>query len=523
MNKIYLFTLIVGILTPICGCEKFLDTLPDNRTELDTPEKISAILTSAYPNKCPKLMMQYGSDNFMDLGKQHGTRFLIQQEAYLWQDMTAMGNDNTRFLWQTHYSAISNANQALEAIDNLGNPSSLSGQRAEALMCRAYAHYILSTIFCKEYNPETADKDMGIPYSESPENKVIVNYTRGTMAELYAKIDKDIEEALPHINDDLYTVPKYHFNQKAAYAFAARFKLFYIQKNKSNYTKAIEYADKALGVNPRSLLRDYTVYLPLGAKDIANKYPQASESANFLILPVYSIAARRGGRYALAREIMLKELYWAQGPWEKSGSNNFLYWARKLYNWGEGSRFPKCDEFWEESGFAHVVTVPFTSDETLLVRAEAKVMLEQYDQAMADLSLWYTSHCLPEFTYKGKKYTLPKLTREKINTFFAALPYAPVVSTVEGGKDRSIKKVLHPQGFTVSEGEQENFIHCVLHFRRLETLFEGQRWIDIKRYGIEVGHNRDNMEADILKVGDPRRVFQLPIDVIKAGLQANPR
>ena len=115
MNKIYLFTLIVGILTPICGCEKFLDTLPDNRTELDTPEKISAILTSAYPNKCPKLMMQYGSDNFMDLGKQHGTRFLIQQEAYLWQDMTAMGNDNTRFLWQTHYSAISNANQALEA------------------------------------------------------------------------------------------------------------------------------------------------------------------------------------------------------------------------------------------------------------------------------------------------------------------------------------------------------------------------------------------------------------------------
>ena len=94
---------------------------------------------------------------------------------------------------------------------------------------------------------------------------------------------------------------------------------------------------------------------------------------------------------------------------------------------------------------------------------------------------------------------------------------------VDGGKDRTIKKKLHPQGFSVSEGEQENFIHCILHFRRLETLFEGQRWIDIKRYGIEVGHNRKNEEAEILKVDDPRRAFQLPIDVIEAGIEANPR
>lgn len=52
------------------------------------------------------------------------------------------------------------------------------------------------------------------------------------MKELYAKINKDIEEALPLVNDGIYKVPKYHFNKKAAYSFAARFNLYY--KNLDN-------------------------------------------------------------------------------------------------------------------------------------------------------------------------------------------------------------------------------------------------------------------------------------------------
>ena len=46
-------------------------------------------------------------------------------------------------------------------------------------------------------------------------------YTRGTLAEVYSKIDADLIEGLPLITDEFYSVPKYHFNQKAAYAFAA--------------------------------------------------------------------------------------------------------------------------------------------------------------------------------------------------------------------------------------------------------------------------------------------------------------
>lgn len=78
-------------------------------------------------------------------------------------------------------------------------------------------------------------------------------------------------------------------------------------------------------------------------------------------------------------------------------------------------------------------------------------------------------------------------------------------------------------GFTVTEGDQESLIQCLLHLRRIETLHEGLRWYDIKRYGIEIAHNRDGLEDDVLLKDDPRRAIQIPQDVINAGLTANPR
>ena len=91
---------------------------------------------------------------------------------------------------------------------------------------------------------------MGIPYSETPETQVSPQYERGNMKELYEKINADIEEGLPLINDDIYSVPKYHFNRKAAHAFAARFNLYY-----HNYDKVIQYANIVLGNNPEKIMR----------------------------------------------------------------------------------------------------------------------------------------------------------------------------------------------------------------------------------------------------------------------------
>ena len=63
----------------------------------------------------------------------------------------------------------------------------------------------------------------------------------------------------------------------------------------------------------------------------------------------------------------------------------------------------------------------------------------------------------------------------------------------------------------------------MLHLRRVETVQEGLRWLDIKRYGIEISHNRDGETPDVLTKDDLRRAWQLPQDVISAGVPGNPR
>lgn len=96
----------------------------------------------------------------------------------------------------------------------MGNPTSLNPQKGEALLCRAYAHFLLANIFCEAYDPATAVAKLGIPYVTEPETTVTVSYERGTLAETYQKIEADLLEGLPLIEDNVYSVPKYHLTRK---------------------------------------------------------------------------------------------------------------------------------------------------------------------------------------------------------------------------------------------------------------------------------------------------------------------
>ena len=86
-------------------------------------------------------------------------------------------------MWNDCYKAIAAANAALDAINTMGNPSSLDPQRGEALLCRAYNHFVLVNIFSKAYSPKTSTTDLGIPYMTHLETTVSPEYTRGTVAE----------------------------------------------------------------------------------------------------------------------------------------------------------------------------------------------------------------------------------------------------------------------------------------------------------------------------------------------------
>lgn len=58
------------------------------------------------------------------------------------------------------------------------------------------------------YNPQTADQELGIPYTTVPETEVMPDgIERGTLSQVYENINRDIEEGLPLINDEVYSVP----------------------------------------------------------------------------------------------------------------------------------------------------------------------------------------------------------------------------------------------------------------------------------------------------------------------------
>ena len=195
MRKIYSYYLLMALTTValLSSCEDFLDEMPDNRTELDTEAKITNMLTAAYPETHYALIAEMASDNTDDNGGTWTAYNKLQEETATWQDATFKEDDSPYKLWNDCYKAIAAANAALNAIEELGNPASLNPQRGEALLCRAYSHFVLVNIFSKAYSPKTSTTDLGIPYMDHLETTVSPEYGRGTVAEVYKLIAADIE------------------------------------------------------------------------------------------------------------------------------------------------------------------------------------------------------------------------------------------------------------------------------------------------------------------------------------------
>mgnify|MGYP000373376746 FL=1 len=87
-----------------------------------------------------------------------------------------------------------------------------------------------------------------------------------------------------------------------------------------------------------------------------------------------------------------------------------------------------------------------------------------YSKALEDINFWIESHSALS---KDEGHDL---TEQEVNNFYNSLPYQPTIVTKD--KERSVKKRLNPEGFTVEPGTEENLIQLILQLRRLETMQE---------------------------------------------------
>ena len=528
------------------ACEDKLDEVPDNRTEIDSPGKVAKLLTSAYPDHTPAVICELSGDNYVDnnivVPATHNDPYNeFHEEAYKWVDINnyQMGQQDTPYsVWESYYQGIATVNHAVEAMvkmfpgiekmsadEILVNYPEISASWGEAHVLRAYLHFVLVNVFAESYkNDELSRAEKGIPYVRDVEDVVHVDYSTSeftrNITEFYQLIEEDMLKGLPLINDSNYPVPAYHFNKNAANAFAARFYLF-----KRDYEKCVKYANVALGANPSSMLRNWNNINPNTIDSRLLSFNDETAACNFLIQSTYSLQDRMlsAARYAIndgttftnngktyTIPSTLSLLYSGGGP---NWSGYLPAFDGHIFIWGAGQQFGvwlfRVYEYFEFTdkiagiGYVHMLYQPLTAEETLLCRAEANLYLGNRDAAIQDLGYWTNSKLVTNaLTLQG---ITRKYDRTKPNNIFC--------------------DDMHPaeMGFSkILTGDDQAVLDCILHFRRIETHYEGLRWFDIKRYGTTIYHhyrgaNEDEIHSDSLVWNDPRRVLQLPRNVIDAG------
>lgn len=493
MKKIFTYKYIGVFLFVITlsACNSFLDELPDNRTEIDSAEKIQELLVSAYPDGLYMGIAEAMSDNVADKITINDIN-RVNDRAYHWEDNLDITRDTPTFYWNAVYKAIASANQALESVTLLENRTNLDYLRGEALVARAYGHFMLAMLWCKAYNPATASSDMGLPYVTIAEKKVFGNYKRISLQEYYALIQKDLEEGIPLIDNNKYKQPKFHFTKEAAHGFATRFYLM-----KGDWNKVIEHANEVFSTtNASQFLRDINAFKPLTYAQKETNYASSSERANLLIVGASSLYGRSSlyvPKYGMTAEIQNK-LY------SSSFHPQGLSWSYSIYGQDGYLNLPKCIEYFKytnlaaKEGYPYAMMTLLSTDEVFLNRIEANIMLGNYSEALSDLNTY-----LPLKTLT----TMTPLTENNIDTKYAG------------------KGVDFNPNYTLDD-KQRVWLQCVIDLRQVEFYHEGIRWFDNKRLGMKITHTSSRGTFELTK-DDPRRELQIPQDAISNGIIQNPR
>jgi len=373
---------------------------------------------------------------------------------------------------------------ALEIIDGSPNMDQLTAHRGEALLARAYAHFMLVTLFAKAYDPASAASDPGVPYVTAPEKVVLAKYERKTVAYVYEMIEKDLKEGYPLIDEKIYgTAPKFHFNKQAAAAFATRFYMF-----KQDYAAAITYAQQALTGAVADNMRPWnTVLADLQYNELKAEYTKSTLRGNLLLQESQSVWGRSypSLRYGLGTAVFTK-IFNTPNP-------TGWYYAYPAYGTPAVYNIPKFYEYFVKESLSATSgdpynTIPlFTAEEVVLNRAEAYVRMNNRTAAIDDLNAFVSKN----------------------------------IDGYASSDNVTAKKMV--EFYKMPNDTSGAIINTALEFKKAFFLHEGMRWFDILRLKIPVTHTTVSGEVIVLGPDDKRRSLQLPILTIQAGLEPNTR
>lgn len=502
MNKIILYTFL-GLLS-LSSCQRYLETIPDSSlsVDIDSEDKISEILTGAYPEASYFSFLEARTDNVEE--RNNGVHTRLNEAMYFWEDYDQEDVDTPLNYWNSCYSGIAQANKALELLATYPKTDRVKALYGEAFLIRAYLHFMLVNIWAEPYGTQKSQNSLGIPYLEKPEKNALVDYKRGTVAEVYEKIERDLKLGISLVSDDYYKNPKFHFNKKAAYAFASRFYLI-----KGDWDAVIAYSNYVLGADPKLMIRNWdaiTENLYDNRARLYTQYASVESPSNLMLSSTESRINRNLGieKYGPTINSVIN-IYNKTGIIGCSQASKltfellypFIFSERPINN---GTYLAKFDELslFGNTGVKprglYVTNVLFSADEVMLNRMEAFAMKQLYSQSIDDL-----------LNYLQAKYNMD-------------LPCSR--DTYTSISDSYYSTFTPFYGMTI---KQLALIKTITDFRQKEFLHEGLRWFDIRRFYLPVNRTSKNPAYRPLLKEDPRKILQIPAEAISRGLEPNPR
>lgn len=364
----FLFIVMVSILSACMN--DFLDIKRDKSQVIPvTLEDFRSLLDNQTMNSAYPILGEIGSDEYYISTQQwQGLSDPIQKNAYIWADDVFQGESSAD--WNQAYGRIIYANFVMEGISNIVETSSNKLLRDELIgaahFFRGTNLFLLAQLFCKQYDAQTANEDLGLPLRTT--SNINVNYQRATLADTYSQIISDLEQAerLLPLTMSLNTKP---------YRGAALGMLANVYLQMGDFQSAFNYADMAFSLAPQIL--DYNVI----NTSLNVPFPQFGQGNEEIIfysqLPNAAIIAN-------ARLNVDSVLF-------NSYDEHDL--RKQAFFFLNGGRNAFKGNY---SGIAAIRFSGITTPEILLIRAECNVRLGNVEDSVQDLNRLLINRYRPE-------------------------------------------------------------------------------------------------------------------------------
>jgi len=490
MKNIKLLVLALTLITVISCEDAFRIDQPGRLTAdvaFSTVEDLELGLISSYGrlDLTPEIAFASYFTDEVSIGSQNGGQALA---LYAFQ-LTAASNAPEDF-WVRNYGVLNSVNRIIEAAELVeGDQAAINSVVAEARAIRAFAHFELLTYFSTDLTDDNALGVIRMDFVPTIDQLL----PRNTNAEVFELITADLNFAENNILD---TDSRYFFSKNAVKALKTRIAAF-----RGQYDTVETLSNELLGTYSLSEPEEYENMF------INDTLLVRGESIFALVRSIgdnYDIQGATGSVFAGG---------WAGARYTFSavGADPYLEMGRSLYNLFDSEDVRLTVNLAEESEIDEDWPGPdySTSEDLLYIN---KYPGKDGQPLMADLQVFRASdiHLLlaEALAFRGS-----------LNG--ASNSVASLIQEI-----RDIRNVNGGTNPLPEYASQEDALQDILLERRLEFAFEGHRYRDLKRIGVQANEGIDKADTDCIPFGGACSLpasdfrFTMPLPIVE--FDANP-